>query len=551
MVSRYLVDKKDMSFRTIKTLPGPLKAIAAAFTVFPLWSLTFANPLEAYLRYASVKPAALIVAAFWLLPLMIVGLTLKRSLLLLPVFVIECGTLLAQAFGAEQAASPFLHAARYIMLACLCGVGVLLMSREMVFPLLQGGGRTWRSHRRVTVNRAATIEAIGDAELKVRAVIENASLGGLLLVTSSESIQDLIRKARPGEVVKFALRLGSSLHRVEAKLIWFDSAGPTTRIGLRSESEGTLSALLDAGSHTQGKDSVGTIWERLWARSQVRVAALMLWGGVIGGTLWVPNCGRQERTLRASVADAPPDESIAITLEWHRPDEETALALTGSPLVIVTSVQGCKSGFAPRVEWQEGAPSTLPVPIGDVGCKVMIIELRKLMTVYTLVGPAFDPALNAINKFSSGTGEVIQVVNVAVLPAKITAGASVAFRVATVSKGESSTINVAIPDEACTIALTAGQTPTASTVQFEVHVHPIYLETVRTLTFFPCGESQQWGDCSTQQSKKAIEYKSFFTKKNSKGGPYMVSATVDIKGGSLRNRVSQEGKSMSCSAYFY
>ena len=116
----------------LSQLPTSILALAAGFFLFPIWSLSFFNPFEVFLRTGSWLQVFSYVVPYWILPLIIVGFALRRSLLVLPFFLLECGALFVQTMVSEISASPYMQLTRIVLLIALLGIGFLLLFRKII-----------------------------------------------------------------------------------------------------------------------------------------------------------------------------------------------------------------------------------------------------------------------------------------------------------------------------------------------------------------------------------------------------------------------------------
>ena len=533
----------------VTSLPGPILALGITFSVFPLWSLTFVSPLDTWIRTGNASAAAITLATYWIIPLCIVVAALRRSLLLLPLFLLECGALFAHSSVGSWGISPAMLAIRHALLALMAGAGFVLMSREIIIPLLKKGGRKWRTHPRIYGHQRIHVSSFGGAPLDLRALVENWSLGGVMMTLPLDSFSSMLSQALPGTPMQFEAVVGRERLTLTGELMWIETVGPMVRIGLRVADSAKMGQLITHWSEGTGlKQRV----DGLWAKSHVRTVTIMLWSSAVGGTLWIPSCGMEDTADLAAVTDAPEDETVETFMTWSRGEEADSFSLagTGDMFRMRSVVQGCVSGYRAVIDWREDQTSAVRIPVADVNCQFVIQEITVGLKVFIPVAPPFNPAAGASNVFASADGERLTVVNVSVLPSPMVANSVVSFAIAGVSKGPAQTVQVALPPKACEIVVL--NDPMASRVNFEVRVHPVYLKYVRELTFYPCGKSQQWKDCrSDTLSRSKIQYKNSFQKRQSRPAPYSVVGEVSLNSTSIRNQVSREGKSLECTETYY
>jgi hypothetical protein len=533
----------------VTSLPGPILALGITFAVFPLWSLTFVSPLDTWIRTGNVSAAAITLATYWIIPICIVVAALRRSLVLLPLFLLECGALFAHSSVGSWGISPAMQTIRHGLLALMAGAGFVLMSREVIIPLLKKGGRKWRTYPRIYGHQRIHVASFAGNPLDLRALVENWSLGGVMITVPLDALAPFMSQALPGAKIQFDAPVGRERVVLSGELMWIESVGPMVRIGVRVADAGKMGQLITSWSEGAGlKQRV----DGLWAKSSVRTLTIMLWTSAVGGTLWIPSCGMEDTADLAAVTDAPEDETVETFMTWSRGEDAQnfSLAGTGDMFRMRSVVEGCISGYRAVIDWREDQKSVVRIPVADRNCKVAIEEITVGLKVFVPAFGMFNSAEGASNFFESTDGERLTVVNLSVLPSPVTIDSVVAFAVAAVTKGTPQTVRVALPSSACEIVVQGD--PMASNVEFEVRVHPVYLKYVRNLRFFPCGKSQQWNNCkSTSRSRSAIKYKNNFSKKLSSPAPYSVAAVVTLNNTSIRNQVSREGKSLECTQTYY
>lgn len=526
-------------------------AMAAGFIVFPIWSLSFANPIELYIRTGSISSLLTYLLPYWIGPLAVVFFALRRSLFVLPVFLLECCALFAQTMMTPIAASPYLQVSRFVILFAFVGIGFLLVSREMVFPLLSKGNRRWRANARFYLNQRARLESISSSDVKAKAMIENTSRSGILISVASDDVENFIDLLKPNVALSLTALLGNESLLIEGSLAWYETVGPLVRLGIES------SHPIPVERFVRRKAGTGMSWasvgDQLRLLGSSRLLSISLWSIVIGATLAIPNCGREDDSGVARVGDAPENGALKIKLVWDRNGQGNNLQLAGSQYQIVSTVEGCKSGYYARIDWTEDEDSLLPIPEGDVDCVIKISEIRLATEIFVPQGPTYKTELDAINTFASALGNVLEVQNTRILPVVVSGDVSIAFSIATISRLEPIVLKVELPQNACEIQLAReNKSPfSGKRVQFIVRVHPAYLNYASLLTFFPCGDSQQWGRCRPR-TRKTVKFANKFSKRlEKKQGPYVVTATLDLTNPAIRMQAQREGKSLSCSEFFY
>ncbi len=136
------------------------------------------------------------------------------------------------------------------------------------------------------------------------------------------------------------------------------------------------------------------------------------------------------------------------------------------------------------------------------------------------------------------------------MPAVIGNSIDIAYAISATEVVAPFVVKVDLPQDACTVEL-ASANPFSKNVEFKIRVHPAYLPYATALTFFPCGESQQWDKCRPSE-KRNVEFLNNFRKQQEKDPkPYMVSAVLDINSPAIRLLALNEGKSLRCREYFY
>ena len=537
----------------LKNLPTTILALAAGFFVFPFWSLSFFNPFEVYLRTGSWTEVVSCVVPYWIGPLVIVFLALKRSLLVLPVFLLECGALFAQTLVSPIALSPYMQFIRIFLLIALLGIGFLLLSREMVFPLLSKNGRRWRSDVRFFFNHRAILESIGGKVWHARAMIENASRKGLLVSAPATEFEELIASIKPNDPVSLNVKTGNNSLKLTGIIVWYEATGPIIRFGIESSEPVPLEILIKRSRKKTDKFLPRFIEDlRIRFYTGSKLLAVSAWSIVIGGTLAIPNCGTEEDSGVARVGDAPTEGISNVSLTWDRNGFDDAFQLAASSsFQLLSIVDGCKSGFTARIDWSEQTKSALPLIIGDNECRIRIQEIRLGLEVFLYTGTSYNFNEGGDNKFASSKGNGLSVVNKKILPKIINKDIDLQYAISSTEVTAPIVVKVELPQEACKIELAEGSSPIDKKVEFKVRVHPAYLPYASQLTFLPCGEFQQWGECRPKEIKKVQFLNSFEKRHDRKLAPYMVVAVLDIKNPAIRANVITEGKSLRCREYFY
>jgi hypothetical protein len=508
----------------------------AGYAALPLWSLSFFDPLAA-LHAGNWLP----LVAFWLLPPVVCLLIWRRSLLLLPFYVLSSASLLSQS----------------LLFAVMSLLGFLLLSREMIFPLLRRGQRGWRRAARVYANSPAKLAGVA-------VMMENCSLTGLMVVGPAAALTELLRNKPRGMVMALRLRVGREARELSARLVWHETVGDAKRVGLEVDDRELMSAFIASLGAQPAANAPGARIERLMARRGLAASAVVLWGLAMSGAMAVPACGAMAERGEPKAVAVPVATTAAVSttervplvmgVDWDEDGRSDELGLFldgGSGGTVNYRIDGCKSGDVTQGSFALDGPATPSVFKNDAGCVFKIASLSlptasgASQDFKPLHPDAVDTSTGAVNTYVAADGSALLVTNVTQLPAVISGPPGVELRLVFARKDTATTLKVPLPANGCTLTLT----PTGKRLKVAATIHPYDLLYAKsfTLTVHPCPT------CSPITQVVAVKYASTTTISAPKGtkftsGVTSVDGAVAITDPAVVAKAQAEHKSFGCTA---
>lgn len=275
--------------RTVKALPTPLLALFGIFALLPVAALFFFHdPFQTLLVQGPLK-SLLILAAYWAMPAMICYFTLKRSFAIIPLFFFECALLLLHSIENVHAQPVDVQLVRYGLLAGMTLFTVTFLNKDVLYPLLSGNGRAWRSAPRLYVNVPMQLWYQDSPDQKLPIVIHNCSLTGIGLSGPHQQLKELLE--HKDKLNHFLIQVGySGKHwMLNVKLARTREEAAVLYAGFRVfNSEAMHEFIAQMETLLPPQKTVAGWLSRYWVRSGFRHAVLALWAVSILSMLAMP-----------------------------------------------------------------------------------------------------------------------------------------------------------------------------------------------------------------------------------------------------------------------
>lgn len=213
-------------------LPRPLGVMVGIFLLMPLTSwAVHGTPWELYSR-EGIYRVLVVLAGYWLAPWLLVGAILLRRFLFFPFYLFQCALLGVHCYVFGQSLPWDLLVVRYILVACMAYLGVLLTNRDFLFPFLSKSGRAWRKARRYDVNVGLQLLFDGHDE-RVEALMENCSSTGIGIKIAKEHFHGNIKKLRRGHKLGVNLDWTRLNKALPVEVVWIYEYQNYWTLGLR------------------------------------------------------------------------------------------------------------------------------------------------------------------------------------------------------------------------------------------------------------------------------------------------------------------------------
>jgi len=278
-----------------KTLPTPLIIVFAAFCVMPGFSFFIAaNPFLSALSQGPLR-GSVILLAYWVLPFIICSLCYRRSFVMIPIFFIECGLLLLHSILDMQYQPADIQLVRYFLLLGMTVFTVTFLNRDVVYPLLAGNARAWRSAPRLRVQVPMLLWYTDEPNTRLPVVLHNCSLTGIGISGPKDVFKTLLHEKE--NVGAFVIQIGFGSknwmlnvqlirRREEAAILYAGFKVLNSEVMVRMMEE--VQALLPPQKTLRGMIS------QYWVRRGFRHAVLALWAVSMASVFMMPSCAHVE-----------------------------------------------------------------------------------------------------------------------------------------------------------------------------------------------------------------------------------------------------------------
>ncbi len=246
------------------------------FFLMPLTSLIFHGTPWALFAREGAFNTAVVIAAYWILPWLLVAAIVVRRFLFFPVYLVQCLLLALHSYvyGAELPWDLLL--VRYLLVGCMAYLGLLLTNRDFLFPFLSKNGRAWRKARRYDVNVGLKITAGGRDE-RVEALMENCSSTGMGIRIPKEHFKGYLKKLRRGHRLSVHIDWTGLKKSLPVEVVWVYEYEGYWTLGLRVLDTDNMIHFVSEVTGIEDKGSTLANSHLQLLENDVRQTAFVLW----------------------------------------------------------------------------------------------------------------------------------------------------------------------------------------------------------------------------------------------------------------------------------
>jgi len=280
---------------TIKALPRPLIVVFGVFLSIPFLSLVvIPHPVITVLSQGPAR-GGIILAAYWVLPLFICSLCLRRTFALVPLFFIECGLLLLHSIQDLQYQPSDIQTIRYFLLFGMTVFTLTFLNKDVLYPLLAGNQRAWRAAPRLYVQVPMLLWYKDDPASRVPIVLHNCSLTGIGISAPKEIFEAMLHDKESLGAFVIQIGFGSKNWMLNVQLVRRKEEAAILYAGFRVLNNEIMGAMMEEvqqllpPQHTM-KGMLG----QYWVRRGFRHAVLALWAVSMASVFMMPSCASVE-----------------------------------------------------------------------------------------------------------------------------------------------------------------------------------------------------------------------------------------------------------------
>lgn len=205
--------------RLFRSMPAPVLVMFVLFLVTPFLSLTFIErPWDFAVHHGKAR-TFVILAAYWVFPLLLAYSLAFRRYLFLPLYGLQCVALMMHSFFHSREIPLDMALARYILIAFMGYIGYFFGNKDFLYPLLTSDFRIWRKTRRIRVNYE--IHLTGERpEHRVPARIRDISATGLAVGLDTRHHETFVKRKGEGDVITVVARWGGKEREFSSKIVW-------------------------------------------------------------------------------------------------------------------------------------------------------------------------------------------------------------------------------------------------------------------------------------------------------------------------------------------
>lgn len=278
----------------LRTMPPAVLSLFGVFFAIPFASLwLFGAPWNVWNSEGGLR-AALMVAAYWALPLTLCAAMLRAHWIFVPTYFVQCLALLAHSILYSDRLPLDIAVARYVMIALMAYVGLFFGNKDFLSPFLTLKQRFWRRFPRLAVRYE--IQLVGERpEHKIPAWLVDVSANGFAIRIDERHLESFVKKKSFGQKISVVVRWQGKEQTFETEIVR-EEAKPAERIlGLRAAGDPKpLSAFVEWARYAVNREAqilhrprTGTVLE-----TELHQTAMALWVLFIALSFGLPAVAR-------------------------------------------------------------------------------------------------------------------------------------------------------------------------------------------------------------------------------------------------------------------
>ena len=286
--------------KSVKNLPTPLIFLVALLSLPPVSSLFLFN-FETLISQSPYE-FFLVAVAYWVFPLLLVVTALHRTFLLIPLFYLECVLLLSHLMVMRSLSHEEVQFARYGLLALITLFTAVFLNKDILYPLLAGSQRAWRTAPRVYLNVPMLLWYHNDHS-KLPIILHNCSLAGLGISALKSQFRPILEGKH--ELASFVINIGygGKNWMLTVKLVRIREEAATIYAGLRVLNSEVMHDLIQEIENViPPQKTLKGVLTNYWVRRGFRHAVLVLWVSSLMSLIAIPGCAKK---IGPSVSQGP------------------------------------------------------------------------------------------------------------------------------------------------------------------------------------------------------------------------------------------------------
>lgn len=310
---------------TIKLLPKPLIVVFGVFASLPLISLfIIPNPGIAILTQGPMR-SGVILTAYWIFPLLICSLCLRRTFTLVPLFFIECGLLLLHSILDLQYQPADIQLIRYVLLLGMTVFTLTFLNKDVLYPLLAGNQRAWRAAPRLYVQVPMLLWFKDDPGTRVPIVLHNCSLTGIGISGPKEVFETILHGKESLGAFVIQIGFGSKNWMLNVQLVRRKEEDAILFAGMRVLNNEVMSRMMEEVQLLlPPQKTLKGMMGQYWVRRGFRHAVLALWVVSMASVFMMPSCAAvQYRDLYPTRERGQPVSESAPQMKLSKPSSVT------------------------------------------------------------------------------------------------------------------------------------------------------------------------------------------------------------------------------------
>jgi hypothetical protein len=217
----------------VGAMPPAVASMFWVFAIVPLASFWVVDaPWTVYAREGATR-AAVVVAAYWLVPAAICYAILFRHYLFLPLYILQCAVLLTHAVLYRDRLPLDLSIVRFVMVFLMGYVGVFFGNKDFLSPFLTMKKRFWRKAPRLQLRYRITL--VGERpEHRIPAELRDVSSGGIAVFVEPKHRDTFIAGYAMGTRLTASMKWNGREQTVAVTLVRKEADQGGWRLGLES-----------------------------------------------------------------------------------------------------------------------------------------------------------------------------------------------------------------------------------------------------------------------------------------------------------------------------